>query len=560
MSLEGISGKKWIQRPADESRVTQISHFWGTSWLVARLVSYRVGFDEISTFLLPKVASHLPEPMEMLGMEEAVACFLEVLSKKQRVCIFADYDVDGATSAALLVRLLSALGLEHVVYVPDRITEGYGLSISALKKFICQVQCIIAVDCGSSSKEEIEFAASCGVKVIVLDHHAVASVPLNAAVVNPNRLDESGKLSYLAAVGVTYLFLFAIVRILRKRPNFPAEFDLLYLLDLVALGTVCDLVPLIGLNRTFVAQGLKVLRLRKNPGLRALADLAKVQGKLTSYHLGFVLGPRINAGSRVGDSSLGVKLLTATSSNAMQIASLLEACNERRIAIERVMLSEASDMARSYPSSKKVLILGSQRWHAGLIGIVASRIKEIYEKPTAVIAWDGDFGKGSCRSVQGFNFGAKLFAAKLNGLICSGGGHYMAAGFTLESSKLGPLEEFLESEATNLASDPISYFDEFLTVDSLNAKLLEELEALAPYGISNQAPIFCLQGAIIKHACIVSKLHVCCSLESREGFKVRAFAFGHASTTLGRSLMSLRSGCLMLSVGEGSFTIKDLIV
>jgi single-stranded-DNA-specific exonuclease len=563
-----VSGRKWLQRQIEESRVAQISNCWHTSWLVARLASYRANLEEMSDFLFPKIATQLPDPFGMLGMKEAVECFLEVLQKKQKVCIFADYDVDGATSAALLVKLLSALNVDHIVYVPDRINEGYGLSISALKKFIHQVHCIITVDCGSSSKDEIAFAKSHGVKVIVLDHHAVASIPSEAVVVNPNRLDESGKLSYLAAVGVVYLFLFAVLRSLRAGSHFPSELDLIYLLDLVALGTVCDAVPLIGLNRTFVTQGLKVMRLRKNIGIKALVDAANVKGKLSCYHLGFVLGPRINAGSRVGESSLGVQLLTSSShTQASYIASHLEEYNLQRILIEKAMLEEAIHMAKSYSSRQKVLVLAKEGWHVGLIGIVASRIKDLYGKPVAIVSLSADFGKGSCRSIAGFNFGAKLLKAKLEGIICSGGGHYMAAGFTLERSKLHLLEEFLENEAAKDYIEPslTSYFDEFISAESLDSKFLEALEVIAPYGSANPAPVFCLQNAKLKYASIVSDAHLCCTLEAGEK-RLKAFAFGQAFTEIGMSLQASigKSVCLMVSVKEGldgipDCTIKDVI-
>lgn len=566
-----VSGKEWIQLQVDETKAAHVAQSWGTSWLVARLASTRVELCQMSNFLDPKLSRQIPDPMRMLGMEASVACLLEVLRKKQRICLFADYDVDGATSAAVLGRFLSALGAGYRIYVPDRITEGYGLSIAALKKIIPDSDCIITLDCGSASKEEIEYAISHKAKVIVLDHHAIAFAPSIETVVNPNRLDESGELSYLAAVGVTYLFVFAVARALKKASKLPEGFDLLELLDLVALGTVCDAVPLIGLNRAFIKQGLKIFKFRKNLGLKTLADICNLQGEVSTYHLGFVLGPRINAGSRVSAPDLGVRLLiTNSQTEAAEIAFTLDACNTRRIQIEREMLGQAQSMAQSYASNSKLLLLGSADWHVGLIGIVASRIKDMYEKPTAIIAWQGSVGRGSCRSVVGFNFGSKLAAAKLLGIVDSGGGHAMAGGFSIQSGKIELLRSFLEAEAEKDQIKPglVGYFDEFLSSEALTPKLLEDLKVVAPYGTGNRMPLFCLQGATLRHANSVGH-HVCCTLEAN-GDRIKAFAFWQVGTALGSGLMANigKRIALIISLQSSSWqgreriecNIKDLIL
>ncbi len=540
-----VLGKDWHSKEIDYCAITKVMNGYGVSQLVASLLIGRVALHDIANFLEPKIFRQMPDPFSLIDMEKAVYRFVSSIEKRECICIFADYDVDGATSAALLVRLLQHLNVEHFVYIPDRVKEGYGLSINAIEQILLRASCLITLDCGSSSYEEIAFAKSKGLDVIVIDHHMSDRLVMDAiAVVNPNRIDENSQLHYLAAVGVTYLFLVGVVSQLKKKAQYLSlleAFHLLGLLDLVALGTVCDVVPIVGLNRAFVSQGLKVVRMRTNLGIRTLIDCVKLHEYICSYHLGFVLGPRINAGGRVGRAHLGVKLLTVNcDTTAKQIALHLDEYNTQRRIIEIQALEEAQSMA-DQQTDKGLLVIAKDGWHVGVIGIVASRLVEIYNVPVAVVSWVGDVGKASCRSVNGFDFGANILSAKAKGLLIAGGGHKMAAGFTVDKSNFEPLKAFLQQKFHALGAFQTftRYFDATLTLESLNLDLLEQIQVLEPFGCGNPTPCFYLPNVQILYSKIVGKDHIYCilGLENDNKVRVAATAFGAMRNKMGSVLL-----------------------
>jgi single-stranded-DNA-specific exonuclease len=541
-----ILGKIWQKRGTDHEALQNIMSGYGVSEIVGAILSNRALPEGVGNFLLPKISKQMPDPFSLLDMKKAVDRFIKAIENKEKICLFADYDVDGATSAALLVRFLLHLKVEHFVYIPDRIKEGYGLSVAALEAISFKASCIVTLDCGSGAYAEVAFAASKGLDLIVIDHHIADKMLTDAvAVVNPNRIDETSDLQYLAAVGVTYLFLVGVVSHLRLKAKYAAlleSFDLLLMLDLVALGTVCDVVPIVGLNRAFVSQGLKVIRMRTNLGIRTLIDCVNLQEYIRAYHLGFVLGPRINAGGRVGNSDLGVKLLTTNCKvQAEQIAQMLDEYNTQRKTIESQMLKQAQRIVESQ-ELKSMIIVESDEWHVGVMGIVASRLVDLYRLPVAVIAWQGNIGKGSCRSVTGFDFGAAILSAKSLGLVVNGGGHKMAAGFTVDKSCFDELKAFLYKNALrNIDQQKLPYyFDATLTLESLQLCLLDQMDILEPFGSGNPIPCFNIQNVTVVYSKIVGENHVYCILGTSENHRhrVTATAFGAMHNKLGMMLLS----------------------
>ena len=454
-SIKTASDLPWQPRAADERVALAMAQQHGISELLAGILAGRgVALDDVPRFLNPTLRDDLPDPFHLLDMDKAVARIMRALNEKQPIAVFGDYDVDGATSTALLHRYFAALGVSITPYIPDRMKEGYGPSVEGFAKLIdAGAQLIITVDCGTLAHAPIAYAASRGVDVMVLDHHlSSGALPDAVAVVNPNRVDETSPLTHLAAVGVTFLLLVALTKKLREAKFFGAgslvlgsgtngpsqhpvpstqhrlEPNLLSLLDLVALGTVCDVMPLTGLNRTLVAQGLKVMAGRRNLGLSVLSDVARLDESPNVYHLGFLLGPRINAGGRVGASGLGVALLTSDDAFAAQhMAEILDTHNAERQAIE-AMVSEQAFAAAEAQSNLPVIMVAAAGWHQGVIGIVAGRLKEKFQRPAVVVSLENGMGKASARSVTGADFGAAVHAALAEALITHGGGHAMAAG------------------------------------------------------------------------------------------------------------------------------------
>jgi single-stranded-DNA-specific exonuclease len=490
-------------------------------------------------------------------MDRAAARLAEAVMADQTIAVFGDYDVDGATSAALLQRFLAAVGARTLVHIPDRAREGYGPNAPALLTLGEQgARVIVTVDCGVSAFDPLARAAEAGLEVIVVDHHiAEARLPQAYAVINPNRLDESSPHRQLAAVGVTFLLVVAVNRRLRQLGRYQGrpEPDLLQWLDLVALGTVCDVVPLTGLNRPLVTQGLKVIAGRGNLGLAALADVAGLDARPGTYHAGFILGPRINAGGRVGESNLGVRLLTTGDADeAASLAARLDMLNKQRQAIEAEMLDAALTQVEGRDASGSPMILAAGAgWHEGVIGIIASRLKERYDRPALVAAFKDGVGKASCRSIPGVDVGGAVTAARQAGLLINGGGHPMAAGLTVEEDKFPALGQFLlerlapdVARATETASLGC---DGALATEGATHELVETLERLAPFGAGNAEPRFALSNARIVRADVVGRGHVRCILAGATGGRLKAIAFRSVDAPLGHALLAGQDSLMHLA-------------
>ena len=440
-----LLGKRWRARLEDSMAGLTLAQAIEVPELVGRVLAARgIAADDAPDYLDPTLRRLLPDPLHLLDMETAIARLAAALEAGEKIAVFGDYDVDGATSAALLSRFFEAVAEAPTIYIPDRLREGYGPNAAAMRMLAAQdVKVVVTVDCGISAFDALEDAADAGLDVIVVDHHvAEARLPQACAVIDPNRLDDASPHRQLAAVGVAFLLVVGLNRHLREAGWYRerAEPDLRQWLDLVALGTVCDVVPLTGVNRAFVRQGLTMMRQRRNVGLRALGDVAGLEEPPGVYHLGFILGPRVNAGGRVGEASLGARLMTTEDeSEASEIARHLDALNRERQAIEQAVLEEAIEQVETAgggtPASAPLVLVHDERWHAGVIGIVASRLKERYNRPAVVVAWEDGadgIGKASCRSVPGVDIGAAITAARQADLLVNGGGHPMAAGFTVE--------------------------------------------------------------------------------------------------------------------------------
>ncbi|WP_294393406.1 single-stranded-DNA-specific exonuclease RecJ [uncultured Sphingomonas sp.] len=518
--------------------------------LVAQLLLSRgVPREAIDQHRTPTIRGFMPDPSVFRDMDAAAARIVAAVERGEAVTIFGDYDVDGATSAALLVRLLRGLGLDPQAYIPDRLMEGYGPSGEALVRIARGgANLIVTVDCGAQAFEALEMAAAEGVDVIVVDHHKCATLlPRALAVVNPNRLDEAEEGAahgHLAAVGVAFLLGAAVVRLLRGRGWFATrpEPRLLDLLDLVALGTVADVAQLRGLNRAFVTQGLKVMGQARNPGLAALARAARLADAPTCTDLGFALGPRINAGGRVGRADLGVRLLTTEDpAEAEAIAAELDRYNEERRAIE-LAVTEAAENLAAAQGNRAVIVVSGAGWHPGVIGIVAGRLKERLGRPAIVIATDEQgIGKGSGRSISGVDLGAAILAAKDMGLLVAGGGHAMAAGLTVDAARIDALADFLDQrlgeDVARAREDRALLLDAVLACGGVAASLVEAMDAAGPYGAGWPSPRVAAGPVRVIKADIVGNGHVRAVVAGDDGRSIKTIAFRQADTELGQALL-----------------------
>ncbi len=552
-----VTGRRWLAQPCDERMTLAVAQSHGLPDLAARiLVSRGIGIDTAAGYLAPTLRDLLPNPSDLRDMDKAAARIAQAVMSGERIALFADYDVDGATSSALLLRFLRAVGSDALLYVPDRILEGYGPNAAAFGILAGQgAKLVITLDCGITAHEPLEAARDAGLEVIVVDHHkADVVLPEALAVINPNRLDESGALGHLAAVGVTFLTLIAVNRALRLAVWYKgkAEPDLRQWLDLVALGTVADVVPLTGLNRAFVLQGLKIMGQRNNAGLAALADVAMITESPSAYHLGFIFGPRVNAGGRVGQADSGARLLsTEDSIEARKLALILDGHNIDRKSIEAKTLEAALAQveAGGQVETARILVVAGQGWHPGVIGIVAARLVERYHRPVCVIAVNDGVGKGSGRSIAGIDLGAAVIAAKAAGLLTAGGGHAMAAGFTVAENRIKLLAAFLEARIADGSArvDPVLPIDGILACGGATVALAETIERLGPFGSGNAEPRFALTDARIVKADIVGASHVRCIVTDSGGGKVKAIAFRATETPLGRLLLNSGNTAIALA-------------
>ena len=548
-----LEGKKWLAHKVASRLALAMAQRLQLPELVTRVMAARgVTLDDAKEFLNPTLRDHLPDPSNFIDMDRAAERIAVAIMRNEVIGIFGDYDVDGATSSALLKRFIGKLGGRTIVYIPDRIKEGYGPNATALLKMANEgASLVLTVDCGTAAFAPLEAAHEAGLDIIVIDHHAVEpKLPVALAIINPNRMDDESGQGHLAAVGVVFLLVIAVNRVLRQKGfyNASAEPDLMVWLDLVALGTVCDVVPLVGINRALVKQGLKVLSRRANAGLAALSDVGGVDEKPGSYHLGFVLGPRINAGGRVGSPALGSLLLTTeNNAEAKQIAIQLDALNGERRDIEQVVLSDAlNQMKNERESSGSVAFVAGKGWHPGVVGIIASRLKERFNRPACVISIseDDDIATGSGRSVSGIDLGAAVIAAHQAGIIDKGGGHRMAAGFTLKPARLDDFQNFLNDRVNIQIKEagivPTLRFDGSMTTAGASLETAEQLEELAPFGSGNAEPRFVIPSAQIVYAERVGEDHVRCTLESAGRGHLSGISFRSTDRPLGQAILSAK--------------------
>ncbi len=527
-----VRGQKWVLRNDDESKLDALTRL-GLSQTCAQLLAGRgVEAADAENFLAPTLRNLLPDPSTLQDMDTAVSLVLDMMQAGKKITVFADYDVDGGTSAAQLLRWGRAMGAEFSLYVPDRIKEGYGPTVDAFESIKANgTDLVITVDCGAAAYDALRAAAKIGMKVVVIDHHMmVGEHPPANALVNPNRNDDTSGLGHLAAAGVTFMLLVALNREAKRR-GLAGTPDLLSFLDLTALGTICDVVPLTGLNRAFVAQGLKVMSSTPNPGLAALSHVANTVPPFTTYHGGFILGPRINAGGRIGQADMGAKLLSGDDPQIIEkYAKELDQINSERKTLQDKILQEALDKAAKLPKNHKVTIVAMDGWHAGVIGIVAGRLKDRFGKPAIVIGIDDEgVGKGSGRSIHGVNLGAAIYAAKEKGLLVAGGGHEMAAGITIKPENMQKFYVFMESYLTGeveRALENASYkVDALISPAAANADLIAEIDMVGPYGAKMPEPVFAFANLRIAYAKRLNGGHVRCAFEGGDGVRLQGIAF-----------------------------------
>ena len=545
-----FAGRRWLLKQVDEKIERELLR--EISPVLARLLALRgVTLGEAARYLTPKLKDLLPEPNSLKDMEAAVARVSAALAAGDPVAVFGDYDVDGSTSAALLSDFLSALGAIPRIYIPDRMTEGYGPSPAAMRTLAGEgIKLVVTVDCGAAAIAALTEAIALGMDVVVLDHHRVDASPPAFAHVNPNQPGDTSGLGHLCAAGVSFLFLVALNRYLRETKFYEqrgmTEPDLRLYLDLVGLATVCDVVPLNGVNRAFVRFGLGQLSSLSRPGLAALAGVAGAKAPFTPYHLGFVFGPRINAGGRVGRSSLGVDLLTTREADkAGEFAQQLDLHNRERQAIEKQILEEAIALGALQANAPFILVSGDG-WHPGVVGIVAGRLKERFAKPAFVAGFEGGMGRGSARSIPGIDIGGIIRDAAEAKVIEYGGGHAVAAGFSLMASQLDGFRRFVEDRFSGtgaaLAAVNDLYLDAVSSPAGANIALAQEIAQAGPFGAGNPEPLLGLPDVRVAFADVVGGAHVKLRLAGGDGTLLDAIAFRAVGTPLGEGLLAARGG------------------
>jgi single-stranded-DNA-specific exonuclease len=554
---QSFSGRPWVWRARDDEKARRLAEDAKLSLTLAHLLVGRgITPETVGEYLRPTMRHWLPEPFLLKDMEQAVARTRAAIEAKEKIAVFGDYDVDGSTSTAILSGFLKSIGVDPRIYIPDRMTEGYGPSARAMTRLKGEgVDLVITVDCGAGAHAALAAACDAGLDVVVLDHHAVETAPPAVAHVNPNQPGDSSAQGHLCAAGVTFLFLVALYRALREAGYYKdlAEPDLRLALDLVALATVCDVVPLVGVNRAFVRSGLVRLASNERPGIAALARIARAKTPYTAYHLGFLFGPRINAGARVGKCSLGAELLSATdAATADEIATLLDLHNNERQAIEKEILAHAIDIAATQENAP-FLLVSSEGWHSGVVGIVAGRLKDRFAKPAFVAGFEGGWGRGSARSIPGVDVGAVIRLAHEEGLIDAGGGHAMAAGFSLSARQLDRFHEFLAerfaSISGEIAASQVLEIETMVSPSAATPRLIDEMEHAGPFGAGNPEPCVVVPDAQLLMAEIVGHDHVRVRLKGADGSRLDGIAFRSATTALGKGLLAAR-GRLIHAAGR----------
>ncbi len=578
-----VRGRVWRDR-LDERKSAQalsIAQQYGVPELLARILAGRnVGLDEVEAYLDPTVKRLMPDPYTLTAMQGAAERIADAVQRGESVAIFGDYDVDGATSSALLAQYLRQCGLDPLIHIPDRLFEGYGPNVDAVRALAERgAKLLVTVDCGTTSIEPLAEAVRLGMDVVVIDHHQCdENLPAVAALVNPNRLDDLSQLGHLAAVGLVFLTLVALNRELRRRGFWSEprrEPDLLANLDLVALGTIADVVPLTGLNRAFVVKGLLAMRRRDNIGLTALMDAARLDGPPDSFHLGFLLGPRINAGGRIGRADLGARLLIEhDTTEAARIAAELDRLNRERQALEQTMLAEAEAEALAALGLEEkgaVVVTAAPGWHPGVVGLIAARLKERFSRPAFAIALGVDgIGTGSGRSIAGVDLGKAVRRAVAEGLLIKGGGHAMAAGVTLRKDALAAFRAYLEDtlgdDVAMARRDDALLIDGAVSAAALTTDFATSIARAGPYGGGNPEPILALPSHAIAYAEVVGNAHVRARFRSGDGSFVNAIAFRSADKELGKALLAMRgqavhaAGCIAVDRWQGAERVQFRLI
>lgn len=572
-----INGLKWIYKNTDDRLALALAQRHDLPDIVARILSSRISsIDEAEAFLYPTLKNHLPNPFSLKDMEKAARRMAKAVLNNEPIGLMGDYDVDGATSTALLKMFLESIGTTVFAYIPDR-EDGYGPNAKKMHEYKQKGCSVVAtLDCGMTAFDPIQVGTDLGLDIIVLDHHDADEkrYPNAHAIVNPKRLDEDTNhpCHYMAAVGVIFLFTVALNTVLREQGFYQnkKEPNLIKYLDLVAFGTVCDVVKLQGVNRLFVKSGLKQMQTQNNLGLKALAQLVNLSEPASSYHLGYVFGPRVNACGRVGKSDIGMKLLSASDPvTAGILAEELEALNLTRREIETAVLLEAIEQVESKPLETPFIVVQGENWHQGVVGIVAGRLKDKYNIPVFALSIEDDEIKGSSRSVQGVDLGTLVMNAIQLGILSRGGGHPMAAGFSLKKENLQAFKNYLKE---NIKEDMLSNDGTMLEIDavidakSASVDLMDKLALLAPFGEANPEPVFVLKDLLITRTTILKNGHIACTFTSKSGRYINAIAFRAVDTQLGNKLLSKEksyfhvAGTLKKDTWKGSTKVQMQIL
>ena len=576
MNALSVSGKNWILKKYNQEDVIFMKENFSLDEITSKLLSIRkIKKEDVVSFLNPSIKNFLPNPNNLLDMEKATIRAVKAIENKEKIGIFGDYDVDGATSTALLGNYFSELKLDYQIYIPDRKKEGYGPTIKSFEKLIeNNVKVIFTVDCGTLSFEAINFANDKNIDVIVLDHHqSEIKLPKAYSIINPNQLEDRSNLQFLCAAGVSFMFLISLNRELRKKKWFNQndllEPDLINYLDLVSLGTVCDVVPLVGLNRAIVKQGLKIIKSKKNLGLKTLMDVCKIQSNPSVYHLGYMIGPRINAGGRVGKCSHGANLLLNKDPKySFKLASELDQFNKERQMLEKDLLKKILNETNNYLNDP-VLILSGENWHEGIIGIVAARLKDKFNKPVIIISVEGEIGKASARSIVGFDIGSIIISATQEKILLKGGGHKMAGGFSIKIKDIENFKNFVFRKFRNINEDLNSkkplLLDSVISPSAVNLDFFNKIELLSPFGSGNPEPKFAIEDLKTINGKIVGEKHIKSILIGKDGSTIKSIAFNGTENDLGGYLLKKNNksfniaGKLSLNEWRGQSNVEFII-
>ncbi len=577
MISNSVSNKNWIFKKYNKQDVLFYKENYSLDEITSKLLSIRnIKKEDVQTFLSPTIKNLLPNPEIINDMKKSTRRTMHAISQKHKIGIFGDYDVDGASATALLTNFFNSINVPSEIYIPDRKKEGYGPTVDSFKNLIDKgVELIFTVDCGTLSFDAIDYAFNKKTDVIVLDHHqSEINLPKAYSVVNPNRLDDKSDLNYLCAAGVTFMFLISLNKELRSVDWFLkkklTEPNLINYLDLVALGTICDVVPLIGLNRAIVSQGLKILKSRKNLGLKTLFDICDIKSKPNVYHIGYQLGPRINAGGRVGKSSHGANLLISNDpKRVFRIASELDHFNKERQILEKdVMDKILKDLENK--THESVMVIYGKNWHEGVIGIVASRIKDKFNKPVIIISVDdNDIGKASARSIVGFDIGSAIISAVQENILIKGGGHKMAGGFTIKFSNVEKFKKFIQKKFERFSNSSSSikplYLDSIIAPTALNVEFFNKVNKLAPFGSGNPEPKFVLENMKSVNNKIIKDKHIKSVLVGLDGSTIKSMAFNCVENEIGVHLLKKDkklfniAGKLSLNEWQGQSNVEFII-